>query len=170
MTTQQQFCPKCAYIGVIVANGRAECPLCQWKGEARETLGAITTETFWDEKKVGDLMLVVLARHAAGPLIQALEHIGLLPRMITLPGADLVEGTAEYSKARERFYDPLTPKWNEAAQVARNATMQAIMEASLTTALTEAVRQNKLFAIATDSQQHPMIEQNEREFGGDIKK
>lgn len=168
-TTQQQFCPKCAYIGVIVAKGQAECPLCQWKGEARETLGAITTETFWDEKKVGDLLIAILARHSAGPLVQALEHIGLLPKMVTIP-TDLVEGTPEYSKARERFYDPLTPKWNAAAQKARDATMTAIMEASLTTAFNEAVKQHKLFAIATDSQQHPMIEQAEREFGGDVKK
>jgi hypothetical protein len=151
MPTQQQFCPKCAYIGVIVSKGLAECPLCSWKGEARETLGAITTETFWDEKRVGDLLINVLARHAAGPLVQALEHVGLLPKMIKT----------------ENPADALV--WNREAQKARDETMRAVMEAAITSAFNEAVKQNKLFAIATDGYQHPMLEPKEREFGGDKK-
>jgi hypothetical protein len=56
----------------------ATCPNCNWKGSIKEASGILTTEKVYDIKAIGRLLFHVTAKHAAGPLAQALALIGLL--------------------------------------------------------------------------------------------
>lgn len=94
------FCPKCqnidvkvARLGIVGADGEvpASCGLCGWTGKSSELVGAVTGagDTFWDGEKVGNVMIMAIAKHGAGPLIQAMELIGILPRipeLVATPG------------------------------------------------------------------------------------
>lgn len=173
MADARHFCPDCGSIdldmttkgGIITRpdTNTARCPNCGWSGPVSKTIGAVTTEQFWDAERVGEVMLRVMAIHGAGPLVQALEFIGLLPRMKEVPPYDLL------------YDDGLPPprqvamKWNAEAQNSRNAVMQAIMEAAITAAFEEAERQNRRFATEMGTDLHPMLkEEVEPEFGGNV--
>lgn len=184
MAEARYFCPDCGSIDLIVANaelrdhegktlGRAECPNCSWKGRLVDTVGALTTEQFWDSDRVGEVLLRVLATRGAGPLVQALEFIGLLPRKREKPYLTkdaTPEEMAKYESDLALYNDPSTYKWNKAAQEARDHVMRRFMEASLTALFEEAEKQNRLFAIATETDIHPMLkeEANVETFGGDF--
>jgi predicted RNA-binding Zn-ribbon protein involved in translation (DUF1610 family) len=180
------FCPDCGSIDLQIFNaelcddegkslGRAECPNCAWKGPLTATIGAMTTERMWDANRVGDLMLRVMAVHAAGPLVQALEFVGLLPRQRLLPmpppPGSSPEEQVKYESDLAIYNDPSTMRWNRAAQEARDSVMRKIMEGAITAGFEEAERVNRLFAIATETDIHPMLKDDEesiREFGGDV--
>lgn len=186
MGEARHFCPDCGSIDIEIINrdlrddkgnslGRAECPNCGWKGALTQTIGAVSTEQFWDAERVGEVMMRTMAIHAAGPLVQCLEFIGLLPRKRYKPEDKLDHHVNEESKKKYEaelalFNDPSTEKWNAAAQRARDAVMRRIMEAAITAGFEEAERVNRLFAIETETDIHPMLKQEEevREFGGDV--
>lgn len=159
MADARHFCPDCGNIDLIITKAvlegqtsTARCPNCSWSGPLSKTIGAVTTEQFWDAERIGDVLLRVMATRAAGPLVQALEFIGLLPRKKEV--SDDAEQRAEIDK------------WNRLAQASRDAVMQRTMEAAITAAFEEAERQNRLFAIATETDIHPVLKEEE-EFGGD---
>lgn len=181
----RHFCPDCGSIDLEITNrelrdaegkslGRAKCPNCAWEGPLTQTVGAVTQGQFWDSKRVGDLMIRVMAVHAAGPLVQALEFVGLLPRKrekpAPLPEAATDEERVKYESDLALWEDPGTVKWNRAAQEARDSVMRKIMEAAITEGFAEAERVNRLFAIATETDIHPMLKEEAavREFGGDV--
>jgi hypothetical protein len=78
----RQACPDCGSLDLDVSTvvGAASCPLCGWEGRVNETTGLLTTETVYDIERVGEIAIRILAKHAAGPLIQLWEHFGLLPK------------------------------------------------------------------------------------------
>jgi len=177
------FCPDCGSIDLVITNaelrdpegkslGRAECPNCSWRGRLTDTIGMMSTEQFWDSERVGEVLLRVLATRGAGPLIQALEFIGLLPRKREKPALSkdaTPEELVKYEIALATWNSPSTPKWNQAVQEARDAVMRSFMAASLQALFEEAERQNRLFAIATETDIHPMLkaEADVEVFGGD---
>jgi hypothetical protein len=191
MAEARHFCPDCGSIDLRVTNSgltgpdgeslaRGSCPNCSWEGPLSKTIGAVTQEQFWDSDRVGDVLLRVMAKNAAGPLVQVLEFIGLLPRMRFKP-RDLPEGTITQSmfddyhalKKEWEIYNQHTEeehaKWNAAVQVTRNNVMRRIMADALSGAFEEAERQNRIFAVAMGTQIHPMLEQESaREFGGNV--
>jgi len=64
---------------VLAADQRnTSCPNCGWKGTLKETMGILTSERVYDTKAIAQLLFFVAAKHAAGPLAQALALIGLL--------------------------------------------------------------------------------------------
>jgi DNA-directed RNA polymerase subunit RPC12/RpoP len=64
---------------VLSAKDRqAKCPNCGWSGTLREAAGILTSEKVYDTKAIAQLLFHVAAKHAAGPLAQALALIGLL--------------------------------------------------------------------------------------------
>jgi len=97
MAEARHFCPDCGSIDLIFTRGRvlvsadqnaattANCPNCTWSGTLSETIGAITSEQFWDVERVGRVLLRVVSRHGAGPIVQVLEFVGILPRIKTAP-------------------------------------------------------------------------------------
>jgi hypothetical protein len=174
----RHFCPDCGNIDLVITKAvlagqtsSASCPSCAWSGPLNKTIGAVTTEQFWDADRIGDVLLRVMATRAAGPLVQALEFIGLLPRKRERPERLPTNYTQEemeaWEKARNLFEEPSTPEWNRLAQASRDAVMQRIMEAAITAAFEETERQNRLFAIATNTDIHPVLKAGDEEFGGD---
>lgn len=173
MAEARHFCPDCGNIDLVInkavlvgQTSSASCPTCSWSGPLNKTIGAVTTEQFWDADRIGDVLLRVMATRAAGPLVQALEFIGLLPRkkepVPHLNGEEISDAVGNSTQAEDR---EAIEKHNKLAQAARDAVMQRIMEAAITAAFEEAERQNRLFAIATDTDIHPVLK--EEEFGGD---
>lgn len=87
MVEARYFCPNCGSIDLRVKAGdiitvkgssTATCELCGWEGPLKDTTGAATTETFYDIEKIADILLRVVSKHAAGPLSQAFQLVGLL--------------------------------------------------------------------------------------------
>lgn len=175
MVDARYFCPDCGSIdlkieqgGLEVAKGtrECECPNCGWKGPIAKTVGAATTQQFWDTKRVGDVMIRTVGIHAAGPLVQCLEFIGLLPKKLPMPkpgDSGMVDGVALSADEMKRRID-----YNASAQRARDGVMQAICIAAIEAGFTEAVKANKVFAVETDTEVHQMIQAEEGDtiFGG----
>lgn len=89
MSTQLFICPKCGCPDLLVKKGsviitgkdrKASCPNCKWKGTLAEAGAIFTKEKVFDLKQVLNLLLHVTTKHAAGPLAQALEFIGLIEK------------------------------------------------------------------------------------------
>jgi len=85
------FCPECGGMELAVttpstvvdkdglqASNSAVCQLCGWEGTLKDTLGAVSSEEFYDIEKVGNILLRVVTKHASGPLCQALELVGII--------------------------------------------------------------------------------------------
>jgi hypothetical protein len=101
----QYFCPKCQGMelrikqpeiyDVTKKNGgaTAHCPLCNWTGLAEEVVAALRPENaeFWTSDRVANVMLYALTKHAVGPVLQALELVGMLPR---IQGSDEEQASA----------------------------------------------------------------------------
>ena len=79
-------CPDCGSLDlvtseVIVAESKeVRCPNCSWTGPAAKTVGVASSEDFWTIERVGAVLLRVMAKHAAGPLCQVFEFVGLLEK------------------------------------------------------------------------------------------
>ena len=93
MAEAKYFCPECASPELRVKGTILEiklrkklagldclCELCGWKGKVEELIGAVSQEGFYDIEKVSSILLGVTAKHAAGPLCQALELVGLIEK------------------------------------------------------------------------------------------
>lgn len=126
------FCPKCQAMelqinSVVNADGaqRASCLLCKWEGDTSELIGAVSPENekFWTGERVGSVMVMALAKHGAGPLIQAMELVGILPRV---PDLGTIGGAAEEVKRRVEEH--------ASAQDIRDAIMQAVIGAAVSVA------------------------------------
>ena len=93
MAEAKYFCPNCASPELRVKGTKMEiklrnslkgldahCELCGWAGKVEDLVGAVSQEEFYDIEKVSSILIGVCSRHAAGPLCQALELIGLLEK------------------------------------------------------------------------------------------
>lgn len=148
MAEARYFCPDCGSVDLIITGEvvkNVECPNCGWKGPINETLGLATTEKIWDIERIGSVMLRTMAVHAAGPLVQALEFIGLLQKKIVLQNST---ETAEHVRQ---------VLWNKEVQRSRDSVMQRICEAAITAGFNEAERQNRRFAEVMGTNIHPIF-------------
>lgn len=74
--------------------GTLTCVNCSWTGRAADTIILATTERVFGVEEISGILVRIVAKHAAGPLIQALEFTGVSPSPSTtsLSGwAELVE-------------------------------------------------------------------------------
>lgn len=85
MAELRPFCPTCTCLEITFSElaegsgGRAaKCELCGWSGNEQDLVLVSSAEDFWDIERVGQVLLQVFTKHAIGPLIQALEHIGMV--------------------------------------------------------------------------------------------
>jgi hypothetical protein len=122
------FCPQCqsnemTMGNVTAADGSvsASCGLCQWSGRSTEVVGAVSPANaqFWNAERIGNVMLIATAKHGAGPLIQVLELLGILPP---------VPGGTGYTMTPEQREEALS------AQDCRDRVMQAVIGAAVTAA------------------------------------
>lgn len=118
------FCPHCQGMEleleqspiVSVNNpalgGRATCKLCGWQGLPDEVIGALSEENdqFWTGERIANALLLAASKHAAGPMVQVLELIGLVPR---------IQGSPEEQRS---------------AEAVRAEVMRAVLEAVVTSA------------------------------------
>lgn len=96
------FCPKCQSPELLVerspiigGQNDARCELCGWHGPPEDLLATITPEnaSFWTGEKVGQALLVAAAKFGAGPMIQVLELIGLVPK---ITGSEEEQASAQF--------------------------------------------------------------------------
>ena len=91
MADARYFCPTCGCIDIIegvptiltkdgTSANTHTCPNCGWSGTEEEAHGVYTSDKMWGIEQIAEVMLRVLAIHAAAPLIQMLEFQGLIPR------------------------------------------------------------------------------------------
>ncbi len=158
MAESRHFCPDCGSIDIRAVDGSdlistpgsrtMECPNCSWKGPISDTLGAVSSEAFWDIERVGDVLIRVLAKHGAGPLVQVLEFVGLLPRMKTVSASD--------DLPPKEVLDKLAA-YNEIVQRCRDAVMREIFTAAITAAFEAAEKANKDLSAALGIKPHEIF-------------
>jgi hypothetical protein len=122
MTDQlHYFCPQCQGLELEVHrprivgvgdSGYAHCKLCGWKGKPDELLAALSpgNAEFWTSERIANVLLNAAAKHAAGPMVQVLELIGIVPR---------IQGDIEEQQS---------------AQGVREGVVKAVLEAVVTAA------------------------------------
>jgi hypothetical protein len=176
MADSRYFCPDCGSIdleitekSVIISpdakEGRAKCPNCGWEGTLKDTIGALTTEQFWDYKRVGDILMRVIAKHAAGPFVQVMEFVGLLPRKHPSPPVN-PDGSV-WSAADTQLH-------NELVDTARERILRAMLAATITAGFEESERVHRLWATKFNQPLHQLLQatppaqapKKDREFGG----
>ena len=162
MAEARYFCPDCGSIDIILAGvdlvgpsggsaGAATCPNCDWTGPISQAIGALSSERFWDVERVGSLLLRVVQKHAAGPMVQALEFVGLLPKPKTSDDADFRGlDSAEVSRKLELH--------NAIVQECRDLVMRDVFAAAITAGFAAAEHANRYYAAATATPIHPMLE------------
>lgn len=76
-------CPDCGAIDLVISSSlegaTAACVICDWKGPVSDTVAFLTTETVYSIEKVSETLMRAAAKHAAGPMIQVIELLGLSP-------------------------------------------------------------------------------------------
>lgn len=182
MVIATHTCPECGCPDLIIEKkglvdssggslATAECPICTWEGKLSDTVGMATTEQLWTIERIGDLLLKVTHKHAAGPMIQALEHVGLIPKMLppkeysTVGGKQGEKNREDQRKRREH---------NEVVQKIRDRVARASFAALIEAGFTEAAECHKLYAIHENIPLHPALkerpeqENEDRTFGGDV--
>ena len=124
MTTTRYSCPSCGSIDLQISELASTwvCPICEARGELRDAVGFVTSESVWDIEKVAEVSLRVVAKHSAGPLLQLWEFVGIVPRM--------KEITREVTGPRRRAYEA----WNARVQEIRDNVLRAVMASSLSAA------------------------------------
>lgn len=89
------FCPQCqgpeveverlSLVVDIDKGPKARCPLCHWEGHRSDLLTTVLADDvaiqprIWNGDQVANAMLYVASRYAAGPILQVLAQIGLVP-------------------------------------------------------------------------------------------
>lgn len=111
MATQLYICKHCgcpdlempkSTIVVDAKDREVFCPNCKWRGPLTETAGIYTSEKVYDTKAVLNLLLYVTTKHAAGPIAQALEFIGMIEKD-DQEGRDVIMRAALEGLIRESF-------------------------------------------------------------------
>jgi len=127
MTDLRRFCPTCGFIDLEIGTIQVSCPNCQWVGTIEETvLAADSTEKFYGIEEIGNILIRVAAMHAAGPLLQTMQHVGLLPK------------TQDPEKSDE---------YNAAAQEATDHVMRRILEGCVKAAFESAGEAHEQFPV-----------------------
>lgn len=169
----RHFCPDCGGIDLIImrpavtlagaenSGSTATCPNCNWSGTLGQTIGAASREGFWDIDKVGYVLLRVVSKHAAGPFLQVMEFVGLLPRPRTL--------TPEQAMNPKLVGE--VKQHNEIVEQARNGILRAIIGAAITAGFEEAEQWHRVWAVKMNKPLDDLIRvgssgPKDREFGG----
>lgn len=158
MATAKHACPICGSIDVVLeselvvtGDRTAYCPLCDWRGLARETVGFATTEVVWDIERISMVALRIVTKHATGPLMQFWEFIGLTPKMIPI--------TREVTGPRRRKAEAHNKKVEEARSEIMRATLAATLEAAFLATAAQRDRFPELYG--SDEKEKTMPDENE---------
>jgi predicted RNA-binding Zn-ribbon protein involved in translation (DUF1610 family) len=174
----RHFCPDCGNIEIQVnrkfvllseeedTGATAACPNCGWSGPLSKAIGAVSSEQFWDFRRVAEVLMRVVSKSAAGPFVQVMEFVGLLPKRM---------GVVEYAKQAEyRGSDPSNDdallgkfkEYNLLVEQAQDSVVRAMLEGALTFGFAEAEKWHRVHAAATNVPVSPILD-TDREFGGE---
>jgi predicted RNA-binding Zn-ribbon protein involved in translation (DUF1610 family) len=184
MADARHFCPDCGGIDIQITRqfvllaeaedtgATAKCPNCGWEGPLSKTVGAVTAEQFWDIERVGEVLLRVVSKHAAGPFVQVMEFVGLIPTKKTLEEfADSIGYEKKADLGADGDLKEKLAKYNEMVDSMREQVVKAMLAASITAGFEEAEKMHRLHAVKMNAPLHPMLREEpkakkEREFGG----
>lgn len=181
MADARHFCPDCGNIEIQVhrkfvllseeedTGATASCSNCGWNGPLSKAVGAVSSEQFWDFRRVAEVLMRVVSKSAAGPFIQVMEFVGLLPKrlgigefakMVAYEGADPALDT--------RLIDQFK-KYNDFVEQAQDGVVRAMLEGALTSGFAEAEKWHRMHAASSDTAVHNIFNEEgaEREFGGE---
>jgi hypothetical protein len=96
MSNMRIVCPECGCLEMDIdekkivtvdgpSSSRAKCPACSWEGPLAAAPMMADSDAIWDTQRAWQLILVVATKHAAGPMIQALEFLGYVPKLLNGP-------------------------------------------------------------------------------------
>ena len=172
MADARHFCPDCGGIDLQISRqfilldeaedtgATAKCPNCGWGGPLSKTVGAVTSEQFWDINRIGDVLLRVVSKHAAGPFIQVMEFVGLFQRPMT---QDQVP--ADWTDADIRQH-------NELVATGREQVVKAMLAAAISAGFEEAEKVHRTYAVTMNIPLHPALQGDEvtptQSFGGNV--
>ena len=178
MADARHFCPDCGSIDIQITRkfvllseeedtgATADCPNCGWSGALSKAVGAVSSEQFWDFERVAEVLMRVVSKSAAGPFVQVMEFVGILPKRL---------GIKEYAKevsfaGNDPAADPALldgfKKYNAFVEQAQDGVVRAMLEAALTAGFAEAERWHRAHATFNNTPVHQVFEA-EREFGGE---
>lgn len=162
----RHFCPDCGGIDLQISRkylllaeaedtgATARCPNCGWEGLLSKTVGAVSSEQFWDIERVGEVLLRVVSKHAAGPFIQVMEFTGLLPRR-----QEHVEGE-DGRKCIEH---------NEMVDEMRTQVVRAMLEGAITRGFEAAEQAHRSYADKMGTAVHDVLADSApKSFGGTV--
>lgn len=170
MADARHFCPECGNIELTVedklvahvfigdGSNRTKCPNCGWEGTLAETIGAVSSEQFWDLNRVANVLLRVVAKHAAGPFVQVLEFVGLMERPLDIEAfAQKINyelkgpaGLDEDLKARYRAHEAHV-------ESSRNEVLRAMFTGAMSEGFAEAERQHRIYAAKMNLPLHQLL-------------
>jgi predicted RNA-binding Zn-ribbon protein involved in translation (DUF1610 family) len=172
MAEARHFCPDCGGIDIQIqrkhillseaedTGATAKCPNCGWEGPLSSTVGAVTSEQFWDIEKIGEVLVRVVSKHAAGPFVQVMEFVGLMQK-------PLLELPADWTEADMRQH-------NELVASGREQVVKAMLAAAISAGFEEAEKVHRVYAVKMNVPVHPALGasmddcQGERSFGGNV--
>lgn len=184
MADARHFCPDCGSIDLQITRqfilvpkeedtgATAKCPNCGWEGPLSKTVGAVTSEKFWDIEGVGEVLLRVVSKHAAGPFIQVMEFVGLLPRKKTpqefaVELGIIKEGDLGNDLLGDEGFSTRFHAYNTMVDQMREQVVRAMLAASITAGFEEAEKVHRAFSARTGKQLHPLL-QEERQHSGNV--
>lgn len=146
-------CPDCGSLDVevktalvVVAGDSVEdtarCANCAWEGPASQIRVFATTQQLWDIERVGSVALRVISKHAAGPLVQLWEFVGILPRSRQI--------TREVTGKRKKAANEYNNKVNEVRGEVMREVFAAALEAAFNTAAKAREKYPELWAEPID--------------------
>lgn len=160
MPDLKYFCPDCGAIELDINRspiitgpgdeggaGTASCTNCAWEGPISSMIGAATTQQFWDAERVGDVLLRVLAKTAAGPMIQCLEFIGILPKYKTEPDEDVPASKLEAH--------------NRLVEVTQTHVLRSVLSGAIAEGFVAAEQAHRLYSEAMGTELHQVFREPE---------
>lgn len=181
MAEARHFCPDCGNIEIQVerkfillteeedTGATASCPNCGWSGSLSKAVGAVSSEQFWDFRRIADVLMRVVSKSAAGPFIQVMEFVGLLPKRVGLGEfAKMVSYEGADPALDPRLIDQFK-KYNDFVEQAQDGVVRAMLEGALTSGFAEAEKWHRAHAASIDAPVHNVFneENAERAFGGE---
>lgn len=133
MATAHHACPDCGSLEIeleseLLVTGlrKAKCGFCCWEGPAKDTIGLVTSETVWDIERIAMISLRVVAKHAAGPLLQLWKFTGIVPKELPI--------TRKVTGPRRRAAEAHNAKVSEIRDEVMRAALAGVLEGAWTAA------------------------------------
>lgn len=128
MIDARQICPVCKNISLGITRSvlvgtpsTAKCPACDWEGPLEDAATFVSREKLYGIEELSVHLMNVTAASTAGPLVVAMERVGLLPPKATV--------------ASVGWHGNDLQRYNALVDDARGEVIRAVVAASIQAAL-----------------------------------